>query len=60
MSTRTLGQAACIAGALVLIVSALADPIGLGRNPGFGWRQGLGIVVGLGLVWRGFMWMRRT
>ena len=60
MSTRALGQAACIAGVLAVIVSALADQIGLGRNAGFGWRQGLGIVVGLGLVWRGFMWMRRT
>lgn len=60
MSTRALGRAACIAGVLAVIVSALADQIGLGRTSGFGWRQGLGIVVGLCLVWRGFMWMRRT
>jgi hypothetical protein len=34
------------AGVLVVLISAFADPMGLGRSPGFGWRQTLGVVVG--------------
>ena len=34
------------AGVLVVLISALADPLGLGRHPGFGWIQGLGVVIG--------------
>lgn len=58
MSKRALGQTASIVGALVVLLSALADQIGIGQYPGFGWRQVLGIVLGLVLVWRGFMWSR--
>lgn len=32
------------------IVSLTADVIGLGGFPGFGWKQGLGTAVALGLV----------
>jgi hypothetical protein len=35
-----------IVGILVVLISALADPLGLGRHPGFGWVQGLGVVIG--------------
>ena len=35
-----------IVGILVVVISALADPLGLGRHPGFGWVQGLGVVIG--------------
>jgi hypothetical protein len=31
---------------LIVVVSAFADRLGLGRSPGFGWRQALGVVVG--------------
>ncbi len=27
------------AGVLLVLISAFADPLGLGRSPGFGWRQ---------------------
>jgi hypothetical protein len=34
------------AGVLVVLISAFADPMGLGRSPGFGWRQTLGVIIG--------------
>ena len=58
MPQRALSQTSLIAGVLIVLVSALADQIGIGQYPGFGWRQVLGIVLGLVLVWRGFMWRR--
>jgi hypothetical protein len=47
------------AGLLAVVVSAFADPLGIGRSPGFGWRQMLGVVVGLLLTWRGLQWRAR-
>jgi uncharacterized membrane protein YedE/YeeE len=38
------------AGVLVVVLSAFADRLGLGRSPGFGWRQALGVVVGALIV----------
>ncbi len=46
------------AGALVVLISAFADPMGLGRSPGFGWRQTLGVVVGALVVAAG-VYLRR-
>jgi hypothetical protein len=34
-------------GVLLVLISALADSVGLGRSPGFGWRQGLGVAIGV-------------
>jgi hypothetical protein len=50
-STR-LGWLLVVIGLIVLAVSALADPIGVGADgdgSGFGWKQATGVVVG-GLV----------
>ena len=33
-------------GVLILLVSLFADPLGLGRSPGFGRVQTIGVVVG--------------
>jgi hypothetical protein len=30
----------------VLVVSALADPLGLGGGDSFGWKQAAGVIVG--------------
>jgi hypothetical protein len=46
-------------GVLLLLIAALADPLGLGRNPGFGWRQGLGVVIGALLALAGVYLRRR-
>lgn len=34
------------AGAVILILSLAADPIGIGGSPGFGWKQILGALAG--------------
>jgi hypothetical protein len=41
-----LARVAIIVGALLVLISLFADPLGLGRSPGFGWIQTLGVVVG--------------
>ena len=58
MTKPTLGKISLILGVLVVLLSAVADRIGLGKQPGFGWRHLLGIVLGVVLVWRGFTWSR--
>ena len=57
MSTRAWAAVTAVAGAVLLAVSLLADPIGIGGTDGFGWKQiagaivgGVGIVVGLALL----------
>jgi len=39
-----------VAGTSLGIISLLADLIGLGGFPGFGWKQALGVAVSLVLV----------
>lgn len=45
-----------VVGVLLALISIFADQIGLGTTPGFGWKQTLGLVVGVVLavlaVWR--------
>jgi hypothetical protein len=45
-------------GVLVVLVSALADVIGIGQ-PGFGYKQGAGVFVGIALIIAGLWWRRR-
>ena len=60
MSKQTLGLIAAFLGILVMLVSALADPLGLGQDPGLGWRQGLGLIVGVAAIWIGLRWRRKA
>jgi hypothetical protein len=39
-----------IGGLLLILVSSFADQIGVGQHPGFGLRQGAGVVLGLVLI----------
>jgi hypothetical protein len=50
MERRQIGYLVAAVGALLVVVSALADPIGVGEGGGFGWKQAVGIVVGAVLV----------
>jgi len=43
---KKIGIALFGAGAIILILSLAADPIGIGGSPGFGWKQILGALVG--------------
>jgi hypothetical protein len=49
MSNPVFGWIVIGAGVLVVVISLFADLLGLGRSPGFGWRQTLGVVAG-GLI----------
>ncbi len=46
------------AGVLLVLISAFADPLGLGQSPGFGWRQTLGVIIGALVLSAGF-YLRR-
>jgi len=47
-------------GALLVLIALFADPLGLGRSPGFGWIQTLGVVVGALVALAGvYLWRRR-
>ena len=45
MSRKTLGTIVAVLGVVLLVISALADVIGIGDG-GFGFRQIAGVVVG--------------
>lgn len=55
LTTRTLTIAV---GTLLILVALLADVVGLGGEPGFGWKQGVLLVIGLALVAGGALWGR--
>ena len=46
MDPRPFGFVVALIGAAGLIVSALADSIGVGQADGFGWLQILGVILG--------------
>ena len=50
MSNPVFGWIVIGAGILVVVISLFADLLGLGRSPGFGWRQTLGVIAGALIV----------
>lgn len=46
-------------GVLVALLSVLADALGIGGEPGFGYKQGAGFLVGIALIIAGAWWKRR-
>ncbi len=48
------------AGVLLVLISAFADPLGLGRSSGFGWRQTLGVIIGALVIVAGLYLRRRN
>ena len=46
-------------GVLVVLVSALADVLRIGGEPGFGYKQGVGVLVGIALIIAGVWWRLR-
>jgi len=54
VSAKRWAYAAIAFGALAVLVAVLADPLGIGGEAGFGWKQGfllsLGVSVALGGV----------
>ena len=61
MDSPMLARVAIIVGALLVLISLFADPLGLGRSPGFGWIQTLGVVVGALVILVGvYLWWRQS
>jgi len=47
------GKIFVLIGALCVVAALTADAIGIGVKPGFGWKQGLLLIAGLGIAWIG-------
>lgn len=58
MAQRGSALIIMIVGVLVALVSVFADGFGVGGAPGFGWKQTIGLVIGIALVAFG-LWRRR-
>jgi hypothetical protein len=60
MDRRTLRWEVVIGmGVLIVLISLFADTLGLGRSPGFGRVQPVGVVVGALVVLAGlYLWRR--
>jgi hypothetical protein len=43
-----------VLGIGILLLSVLADALGLGRVEGFGWKQTFGVLVSIGLIAVGY------
>ena len=43
-------------GGVLSLVAVLADRFGLGREPGFGWKQAVVLAIGLSLIAGGAVW----
>jgi len=46
MDRKLAGGVVIVVGAVLLVLSALAEPIGIGDGGGFGWKQTTGVIVG--------------
>jgi hypothetical protein len=58
MQNRLFSWVVIGVGVLLALISALANPLGLGLHPGFGWKKTLGVVVGALIVVAG-LYLRR-
>ncbi len=59
MSSKTISVVLIVLGIIILIGSLAADPFGLGKVAGFGWKQIAGAVVGIILGLVGYWLSRR-
>ncbi len=58
MSRKTIGVVLLVVGVLIFLVCAAADPLGIGGAPGIGWKQMLGMVVGVAIAASGVVRLR--
>lgn len=58
MERKRVGAALLVLGAALLVLSALADPIGIGEGGGIGWKQITGMVVGAAAIVIGALVLR--
>ena len=60
MQNPAFAKPLMIVGIVIVLPAAFADPLGLGRSPGFGWRQTLGVIVGAVVILAGVYLRRRA
>jgi len=60
LENPALAKTLMIVGILIVLIAGLADPLGLGRSPGFGWKQTLGVIVGALVIVAGLYLRRRA
>ena len=56
-SRRTWSWLMLVVGIVLAFVSIFADRIGLGAMPGFGWKQTIGLLIGVAAIALG-LWRR--
>ncbi len=56
---KASGTFLLVLGAVLLVVSLLADLLGVGVSPGFGYRQIVGVVLGAIALIRGILVLKR-
>ena len=59
MERRQRAVVMLVVGALLVLVSAAADSLGVGGAPGFGWKQITGVALGVVLAIAGAASLRR-
>lgn len=58
MAQRGSALVILIVGVLLALLSLFADRFGVGGTPGFGWKQTIGLVIGIAVAAFG-LWRRR-
>jgi hypothetical protein len=56
---RRIAALLVVVGVALAVISALADPLGIGEGGGFGWKQAVGVVVGAVAALAGVVALRR-
>ena len=56
-SQQTWSWLLLVVGVVLAFISIFADRIGLGGTPGFGWKQTLGLLIGVAAIALG-LWRR--
>jgi hypothetical protein len=47
---RQVGTLIVLVGVVAALIAALADPLGIGGEDGFGWKQGVLLAIGIVLI----------
>jgi hypothetical protein len=59
MDNTMRGWVVIVLGVLLVLISLFADQLGLGRHPGFGWKQWLVLIIGAAVIIVGVYLLRR-
>jgi len=59
MQKPLLAWGLIVLGLVIIVLSGLADALSLGQHQGFGWKQAVGMALGIALAVRGIYWRRR-